>query len=303
MNTRNKRIAGLAAVGLLVGGGIAGAFAATSGQDDSATDLANALSKETGSQVTSAQVKAAYQDVLKQRLDEDVAAGKLTQDQADQILKQAASNPGIPLGGPRGGDHHGGRDDAGHQAVEAAVQKVLGIDEAALHQARESGKTLADLANDKGVSRDDLTAAIASAIKSTDRGANLTDAQATQMANDIVDGKGGPRGTHGPMGKGAVEKAITSTLGITEAQWHADRQAGKTAAQVAKAKGVEVSKVVEAVSAALKANAPQGAPSLTAAQLKDMATQIVNDTHGPGGHGAPGGPDHQGGGMPPIVGP
>ncbi|NBQ44245.1 MAG: hypothetical protein EBU23_17750, partial [Mycobacteriaceae bacterium] len=94
MNTRNKRIAGLAAVGLLVGGGIAGAFAATSGQDDSANDLANALSKETGSQVTSAQVKAAYQDVLKQRLDEDVAAGKLTQDQADQILKQAASNPG-----------------------------------------------------------------------------------------------------------------------------------------------------------------------------------------------------------------
>ena len=44
MKTRTKRIAGLAAVGVLAGGGIAGVFAATSGQgNDPAGDLANAI--------------------------------------------------------------------------------------------------------------------------------------------------------------------------------------------------------------------------------------------------------------------
>lgn len=54
MKTRTKRIAGLAAAGVLVGGGLAGAFAATSGPDDQAGDLASALSKRTGGQVTAA---------------------------------------------------------------------------------------------------------------------------------------------------------------------------------------------------------------------------------------------------------
>ena len=294
MNTRNKRIAIIAAAGLLAGGGIAGAFAATSGGDDPSTDLAKALSQETGTQVSAAQVKAAFQDVLKQRLDKDVAAGKITQAQADQMLKQAADNPGALMRGPGEHGHHGGPGGEGRQAVEAAVQKALGVDEAAIHQARQSGKSLADLATEKGVSRDDLTAAIAAAIKSTDRGANLTDAQATQMANNIVDGKGGPaRGMH-RAGNGAVEKAITNTLGITEAQWHADRESGTSAAQVAKSKGIAVAKVVDAVATALQKNAPQGAPALTDAQAKDMATHIVNDQDGPGhrgpqGHGGPGG--------------
>lgn len=296
MNTRTKRIAGLAAVGVLAGGGIAGAFAATSGQGDPATDFANALSKETGSQISPAQVKSAYQDVLKERLDKDVAAGKLTQDQADQILKQAANGPGIPMGGPDGHGHHGGPGGGDHQAIEAAVQKALGVDEAAIHQARESGKSLADLASDKGVAKDDLVGAIATAIKATDRGANLTDAQATQMATNIVDGKGGPAREMHRAGRDDVEKAITSTLGITEAQWHAARESGKTAAQVAKSKGVDVSKVTDAVTAALKKNAPQGAPALTDAQVAQMAKHIVNDAHGPG-HGGPGGP---GGDMSPV---
>lgn len=291
MNTRTKRIAGLAAVGVLAGGGIAGAFAATSGQGDPATDFASALSKETGSQISPAQVKSAYQDVLKQRLDKDVAAGTLTQEQADQILQRAANGPGLHMGGQGGHGHHGGGE--GREAVEAAVQKALGIDEAAIHQAREGGKTLSDLAKDKGVAKDDLVSAIATAIRSTDRGANLTDAQATQMATAIVDGTGGPGHGARHAGRDAVEKAITSTIGITEAQWHTARESGKTAAQVAKSKGVEVSKVVDAVTAALKKSAPQGAPALTDAQLAKMADHIVNDAHGPG-HGGPGG------GMPPV---
>jgi magnesium chelatase subunit I len=63
MKTRNKRIAGIAAVGLLVGGGIGGAFAATSGQGDPAGDLASALSERTGEQVSAKNVLAALPDL------------------------------------------------------------------------------------------------------------------------------------------------------------------------------------------------------------------------------------------------
>lgn len=307
MDTRTKRIVGLAAVGVLVGGGIAGAVAATSGQDGQATDLANALSKETGQQVNADQVKAAFQDVMKQRLDQEVAAGRMTQAQADQILQQAQQNGGLPGMGRGPGDHHGRMDDASHQAVEAAIQKSLGMTDQAIHAARDNGKTLADLATEKGVAKDDLIAAIAGAMKSSDQSGNLTDAQATQMAthmvNDLDHHMGrGPGGPGGP-GNGAVDKAIAKSLGITQAEWQKDEQAGKSAADVAKAKGVDTASVVAAVTAALKANAPQGGGNMTDAQVKQFAEHIVNDAHhGPGGGhmGSPGGPPPDMGGMPPA---
>ena len=87
-------------------------------------------------------------------------------------------------------------------------------------------------------------------------------------------------------------------LRITEDAWHAAREAGKTPAQVAKEKGVETAAVVEAVTAALgKQGPPPGAQAPDDAQLKQMATDIVNGTghggrghHGPGGHMPPQGP-------------
>jgi hypothetical protein len=206
VKTRNKRIAGLAAVGVLVGGGLAGAFAATSGQDDPAGDLASALSKRTGEQVTSAEVKAAFTDVLKQRLQEQVAAGRITQAQADDMLKRAANAPLPGMGERHGpGGHHG----RGMHEVKDAVARKLGMTETQLHDAREQGKTLAQVAETKGVSRAGLITTVAGAIQKSERGAGLTDAQATQMATDIVDGKrpaghhrGGPDGDHhsGPHG-------------------------------------------------------------------------------------------------------
>ena len=212
MKTRNKRIAGLAAVGMLVGGGLAGAFAATGGQDDPAGDLASALSNRTGDQVSAADVRGAFTDVLEQRLKEDVASGRITQEQADEMLKRAASAP-LPGVGRQGGPggHHGG----GMREVGQAVQKLLGVTEEQMHDAREKGTTLAQLAESKGVAKADLVATVAKAMKASDRGANLTDAQATQRATDMVDGKGGPRprGGHGRgPGGGAVKDALVKAL-------------------------------------------------------------------------------------------
>jgi len=283
VKTRNKRIAGLAAVGMLVGGGLAGAFAATGGQDDPAGDLASALSNRTGDQVSAADVRGAFTDVLEQRLKEDVASGRITQEQADEMLKRAASAPlpGVGRHGGPGGHHGGGMHEVGQ-----AVQKLLGVTGGQMHDAREKGTTLAQLAESKGVAKADLVATVAKAMKASDRGANLTDAQATQRATDMVDGKGGPRGGHGRApGGGAVKDALVKALGVSEDALHTAREAGKSPADVAKEKGVDTAAVVTAVTTALKQlGAPHGGAQKTDAELKQMADDIVNG-NGPGGHG------------------
>ena len=277
MKTRHKRIAGLAAVGMLVGGGLAGAFAPTGGQDDPAGDLASALSNRTGDQVSAADVRGAFTDILEQRLKENVASGRITQEQADEMLKRAASAP-LPGVGRHGGPggHHGG----GMREVGQAVQKLLGVTEEQMHDAREKGTTLAQLAESKGVAKADLVATVARAVKASDRGANLSDARATQRATDMVDGKGGPRR--------AVKDALLKALGVSEDALHTAREAGKSPADLAEEKGVDTASAVTAVTAALKEQgAPHGGAQKTDAELRQMATDIVNG-NGPGGHGRAG---------------
>ncbi len=305
MKTRNKRIAGLAAVGMIVGGGVAGAFAATQGQDDQAANLAAALSHRTGEQVSAADVKGAFTDVLKERLAKGVASGRITQAQADQMLKRAADAPLPGMGGPGGmGGHH----RKGQDAVGAAVAKRLGMTGEQLHQARGQGKTLAQVAESKGVSRADIIRTVTEALSSSPRGASLTDPQRQTVATRIVDGTGGPRGAqhagpgagqhrgpgggqHRGPGGGVIRDALVKALGIDEQALRTARAAGKTPAQVAGEKGVEVSTVVNAVVAAMKAQGPPpGAPAKSDAEMTEVATDIVNGK-GPGGrhHGGPGG--------------
>ena len=59
--------------------GLGGVAVAASTSDERATDFAEALSAQTGQQITAADVKAAELQVLEDRLDEAVAAGDLTQ--------------------------------------------------------------------------------------------------------------------------------------------------------------------------------------------------------------------------------
>ena len=200
MKTRNKRIAGIAAVGLLVGGGIGGAFAATSGQGDPAGDLASALSERTGEQVSAADVKGAFTDVLKERLQQDVASGRITQTQADEMLTRAQNAPLPGMGGPGGhrGDHHGGHHGGpGGGAVEDAMVKALGITEDAWHTAREAGKTPAQVAKEKGIAVATVVDAVTAALDKQGPPPGVPavdDAQLKQMATDIVNGTG--RGGH-----------------------------------------------------------------------------------------------------------
>jgi len=192
-----------------------------------------------------------------------------------------------------GGAHHGH-----NPASRAAVLKLLGVDDAAVRAAIDSGQTLAQFAATKGVSQADLVSTIVRAIQAS-KPANvpgLTDAQLTEMVTQQVTHARG-QGDKGPQRgndqvRSKLRAAIASTLGVTTAQLKAAREAGTTPAALAKQKGVPTADVVSAVSGVIKANKPAGAPTLTNAQLTQMATDIVNGVHpqghGPGVHGGRG---------------
>src|SRR5881227_2738259 len=126
-----KVIAG-AVAGLAVAGGGA-AYAATqlgSPQQDNQAVL-NDAAKQLG--VEPSALSAALKKALENRVDEDVAAGRLTKEQGDE-LKQRIESGDLPLFfGPRGGhfEHFGELD---------AAASYLGVTEAELRTQLESGK-------------------------------------------------------------------------------------------------------------------------------------------------------------------
>ncbi len=135
-------------------------------------------------------LKAAIVAAAKKSLDQAVTDGKLTADQAKQMLDRITANvddmvnrTGPPDGG-RGGGHFG----VGHD--QAAVAAYLGLSADELRTQLQAGKSLADVATAQGKSVDGLKAAIvAAAKKSLDQAVTdgkLTADQAKQMLDRIT---------------------------------------------------------------------------------------------------------------------
>jgi hypothetical protein len=198
---RRKMIA--VAVGAVGAAGIAaGAVAATSGSSDDAGDLAAAINKRAGTSISAADVAGAYQDVLKTHLDQAVAAGKITQAQADEMLQRAKDAPGLP---PLGGPGPGGPGRGGPRAdILAPVAKALNLTEAQLRTKLEAGSTLAKVAKEQNASREDLIAAISAALTAE----GVPAARVADLAAHIADDshadhdRGRGRGPGGPGGPG-----------------------------------------------------------------------------------------------------
>jgi hypothetical protein len=95
-----------------------------------------------------------------------------------------------------------------HQPPELKnTAELLGVSTDDLEQTRKSGKTLSDLAAEKGVSKDDLVKSISEDLKADkpDGAPALSDTQLTQMATNIADGvrpQGGPGGAGHHHGHG-----------------------------------------------------------------------------------------------------
>lgn len=106
------------------------------------------------------ELKAALKDVSLAQLDQKVADGTITQEQADEIRARIeAGETGVRFG--FGGKHGRGGGKGGFGMAGASTSEIatfLGVDEATLRDDLRSGTTLADAAEAAGKSRDELKA-------------------------------------------------------------------------------------------------------------------------------------------------
>ena len=198
--TKKKLAAGAVAVAALAGGSAALA-AGGLGSDEDQQAIIDDAAKRLG--VEPERLENALEGALGARLDEAVAAGKLTKEQAAE-LKARLKDGTFPLFGGHGRGHHG-FGFRGPELIDAAAS-FLGVAEAELRTQLEAGTSLADVAAAEGKSVAGLKAAL---VKSVEQelgeavtAGRLTDAQRAEALDrfrerldDVVARDGfGPRG-------------------------------------------------------------------------------------------------------------
>jgi hypothetical protein len=218
VTVRTRRFLVIAVLAGVFGVGVAVASGdLSSNQDAFLNDVAKRLN------VTPEQLKAAIKGATDDRIDQAVKDGKLTKEQGDELKKRAADGV-LPFLGPGRGPgfgHRGGFGGPGfghHDGASLdAAAKYLGLTEEQLHTQLESGKSLADIAKDKGKSVDGLkkamTADLQAKLDQAVKDKKLTQAQADEILkrtndrlDDIVNGTFEPgmhfghKGFGGPMG-------------------------------------------------------------------------------------------------------
>jgi len=207
-----------------------------------------------------------------------VAAAALTPSSADAVITQLPGDVAIfasngPFGSPN---------------ILATAATYIGITEADLRTALQTGQTLAQIAVAHGKTRDGLIAALS--------------AEATKQITTAVDQPGtnfsGPGGRGGPGFRAFNDEAAAATyIGITEADLRTKLQAGQTLAQIATAAGKTRDGLIAALVADgnTKIEAALAAGKITAAQataqkasLTTRVTAQVDATRPAGGPGFPG---------------
>lgn len=216
MRSRSKIRIAAALAGALALLAVAGVAVAASGVFDPKAEresFLNDVASNLG--VERSKLDSAIKEASIARVDAALAAGRITQAQADEMKKRIEAGEAPFFGGPGMGGHHG------HHGMHslAAAAAYLGLTEAELKAQLESGKSLADVAKAEGKSVDglekaliaDVTAKLDQAVKD----GKITEAQRDEMLarfKENVDnfvngvhpeGPGGPHGfRHGPDGFG-----------------------------------------------------------------------------------------------------
>jgi lambda repressor-like predicted transcriptional regulator len=286
--------AGLAVV---VGGGAA---LAASGSSNPAADFMGDVAKRLG--ISQDRLEGAIEDATIARIDAAVAAGDITKEEGEALKERVRSGdvPGI-LPGFAGPAHElgavgppgvlGPGPFAGSDPLDTAAD-YLGMDEADIRRALRDGKSLADLAKDRGKSVDGLEDALRDEIRrGADRAADdgaLSREQADRLAeklsgavDELVEkgatpGLGfgfrgprfgpGPPGPLGPLEKGMLPGAFPGSdlmeraaeyLGMTGADVHEALRDGKSLADLAKDKGRSVDGLKKALREEIREDADQ----------------------------------------------
>jgi hypothetical protein len=270
-----------------------GAALAATGSSTPGSDFLGDVAKRLG--VSEDKLEDAIKDATIARIDAAVAAGDITEEEADALKERVRSGdvpailpsfrgPGLGLG-PLG---HDGVFAPGHFAgtdlLDAAAD-YLGMTEAAVREALRDGKSLADLANDKGKPVDGLKKALRDAIRrDADQAVEdgvLTRQQADRLVekfsdavDELVEESGSPGfefgfrgpgfglGPVGPLEKGIFPGAdlmetAAGYLGMTEAAVRKALRDGKSLADLAKDKGKPVDGLKKALRDAIRTDADQ----------------------------------------------
>lgn len=166
--------------------------ASAAGPGETASRFATLLAQQLG--VTTERLQEATTAARDQLLAEKVAAGELTQAQADAIKARTAS---LGSGGP-GGQGHGGHGPGAHargvkvmvNAVEVTAE-TTGLTVDAVRAQLQSGQSLAQIAAANGVSRDILKNAIITAqnaaIQTAIANGTLTQAQGAEISANLAE--------------------------------------------------------------------------------------------------------------------
>jgi polyhydroxyalkanoate synthesis regulator phasin len=179
-------------VGVVAGLAVAGAGAAIGATQlgspkEESQAVVNDAAKQLG--IEPGKLSAALKKALQNRVDEAVAAGRLTKEQGAD-LKARIESSDFPLfagpgfrGGPHGGHHKGIFADLGVAA------KYLGLTDAELRTELEGGKSLADVAKAKNKSVDGLVDSLLAAAKTrldqAVENGRLTKDEETEMLNGL----------------------------------------------------------------------------------------------------------------------
>src|SRR5262249_42414647 len=150
----------------------------------------------------------------------------------------------------------------GDGAALDAAAKALGISTDELKADLQSGKTIAQVAHDKGVDVNVVIDAMVGAAQ----------AELRDHVTDLVNNGRAKHDHRGPGGKGHDLDAAAQALGMSTDDLLAQLKTGKSVAQVAGDKGVDVNKVIDAIVNATSAE-------IDAAVAAGKLTQAEADQH------------------------
>jgi hypothetical protein len=306
-NLGSKRMVVAAAATLAVAGGAAAAVAAT-GSGSRGSDFLDSVAKHLG--VTPQKLEDATKAAAIDQVNADLAAGRITKAQADELKARIQSGDGA-LGGLRGPGFGrgpggpgfagpGGPGFAGKPSIAnelAAAAKYLGLSESDLRTKLEDGQSLADVAKAQSKDLAGLEQAILDAAKADlDKAVadkDLTQSQADDiLANlkshidNIANGSlrfRGPGGPGGAGGLGIVRRpfgadlsAAAKYLGLSESALRTKLRGGDSLADVAKAQGKDVSGLQDAIVADAKADLDKAVADkrLTQSQADDILSGL-----------------------------
>jgi lambda repressor-like predicted transcriptional regulator len=292
-----------------------GAALASTGSSDHASDFFGDVAKRLG--ISKDRLEDAITEATIARIDVAVAAGEITKEEGDALKERVRSGdvpailpsfgrPRLELGPPGlfGPSHFAGTD-----LLETAAG-YLGMTEAAVREALRDGKSLADLARDKGKSVDGLKRALRDEIrKDADQAVDdgvLTRGQADRLVDKLsnavdklVEESGGPGldfgfreppfglGPLGPTEKGIFPDAFPGAdlmeraadyLGMTETAVREALRDGKSLADLARDKGKSVDGLKKALRAEIRKDADQAVEDgvLTRAQADRLVEKLGN---------------------------